>query len=65
MKLKPKSHIPRMTRNDYVWIAEVINECPLAARDRLTVAAHFANALVETNENFDRARFLKACGVEG
>lgn len=30
---------------------------------RLSIAGHFADELAGTNPNFDRARFLKACGV--
>jgi len=30
---------------------------------RQDVAAHFANGLARTNPRFDRARFLRACGV--
>lgn len=31
---------------------------------RKDVAQRFANNLADTNPNFDRARFLRACGVE-
>jgi hypothetical protein len=67
MKLKPWTS-PKtiaLTRKHYECIAEVINECPISNRNRITVAAHFANKLSVTNTNFDRAKFLKACGVEG
>lgn len=30
---------------------------------RSDVARHFANSLAHTNPRFDRARFLRACGV--
>lgn len=30
---------------------------------RQDIAAHFANGLAHTNAKFDRARFLRACGV--
>lgn len=51
-----------MTRKDFELIARTINAMPYgASRD---MAAHaFANALTGTNSNFDRLRFLKACGV--
>jgi hypothetical protein len=54
-----------MTRKDYELIAqtlryadEIVDEIALEA-----LAEVFANALVITNPAFDRARFLKACGV--
>jgi hypothetical protein len=64
MKLKPNQPTPYLTRKHYEWLARVINECPIAPHDRITVAAHFANALTWTNQNFDHVKFLKACGVE-
>ena len=54
-----------MTRKDFVLIArtirnssEIIDETALEA-----LAENFAEELAETNPNFDRDRFLKACGV--
>lgn len=52
-----------MQRRHFELIAKVINNLngPL---DVDIVAKAFANELWATNENFDRARFLKACGVQ-
>jgi ABC-type branched-subunit amino acid transport system ATPase component len=57
-----------MTRKDFELIAHVLRTSPhlraldeLAAEVRDSLAQEFANALANTNERFDRAKFLKAC----
>lgn len=55
-----------MTRKDYILIADAINKAPVDAsqdRQRNTVARSIADALATDNPRFDRARFLKACGL--
>lgn len=60
-----------MTRKDYVLIAAALNgACPDTRRLvreyngwHVAVCA-LANALAADNPAFDRARFLKACGVQ-
>ena len=69
-----------MTRKDFELIANAIkatranHERDAAAgfqyqadfMDGVNAATYtLADALATTNPNFDRARFLKACGVEG
>jgi hypothetical protein len=58
-----------VTRKHFELIAETLRgavETNADSRDALpTLAAHFADALRRTNPNFNRARFLAACGVEG
>lgn len=65
-----------MTKQDFELIASHIreswidNEGPSAAphkqwRGVESVAYRLASALERTNPRFDRARFLRACGVEG
>lgn len=67
-----------MTRKDYQLIAEAIREARsispgavvVAPSTRYhddgvdTAARYLASALERDNPRFDRARFLKACGVE-
>ena len=66
-----------MQRRHFELIAEVLrgwtipaeNMDDLPGEQETTSAAQgiaydFAEALASTNPNFDRARFLKACGVE-
>lgn len=63
---------PSMTRQHFALIAEVIAERRTVAHnyddvvydelDRISKA--FASALASTNPNFNRARFLRACGVD-
>lgn len=36
----------------------------LLQSDRESIARDFADKLASTNPNFNRARFLRACGVE-
>lgn len=59
-----------MTRKDFVLIAATLKACN---SEELNNAQHtqwvctvhrFADALATTNANFDRARFLKACGID-
>jgi hypothetical protein len=56
-----------MQRRHYELIAEVIATAPFVSvrgpLDRDTLAQHFADRLAQTNPKFDRARFLRACGV--
>lgn len=63
-----------MTRKDFELIASVLRGLRLNTGtddDNLTynevltqVSAALAQALRGTNANFDRSRFLRACGVE-
>ncbi len=52
-----------MTRKDFQLIADTIKASDLGPTDRLSLARDFADALRSTNPQFDRARFLAACGV--
>lgn len=58
-----------MSRQDFVLIANTVRALAHPTSG-VTVIAHrlvaeqFAAALAHTNERFNRARFLKACGVE-
>lgn len=60
--------VPDMQRRHFEFIAQVL--CDTFAKGGLTEVAHaivandFADQLQATNRQFDRARFLKACGVE-
>jgi hypothetical protein len=53
-----------MTKKDFELIAAVLraNSTETVVRER--VALDFADELAATNPRFDRARFLRACGVE-
>lgn len=60
-----------MQRRHFELIAETLAASkPAILRDRkaynawLEVLNAFADMLASTNRNFDRARFLRACGVE-
>ena len=57
-----------MTRKDFELIASTIRNMPSHAASlrtaRESCARAFADALGATNPRFDKARFLKACGVE-
>lgn len=61
-----------MTRKDFQLIADVLK--PWITRDGTpdvedalcaSIARDFSDKLASTNPNFNRARFLRACGVEG
>ena len=60
-----------MTRKDYQLIASTLADafgyaawCLDDEVDCYRLASHFADALATTNPNFDRQRFLDACGVK-
>ena len=64
-----------MTRKDFVRIAAMINghECPMGSnldrlggqnQSRIECAEKMADIFAADNARFDRAKFLKACGVE-
>ncbi len=52
-----------MTRKHFEMIAAVVAEIK-DAEDRAGAATRFAFLLPSYNANFDRDRFLEACGVE-
>jgi hypothetical protein len=53
-----------MSRKDFELIARTIRESATRANvSNGVIAREFADALATTNPNFDRARFLKACGT--
>lgn len=58
-----------MTKKDFEAIADVLDDTRPAFKgndmDRWEhMALVFASMLASTNPRFDRARFLKACGLE-
>ena len=58
-----------MTRKDYVRFAAMLKELRLRCSDNElelmdTISDNLSDILCADNPNFDRARFLKACGVE-
>jgi len=60
-----------MTRKDFQLIARAVNDAASRfeiGEGRLAIenfAHELANACEDVNPNFDRARFLRTCGVEG
>lgn len=54
-----------MTRKDFQLIADVLKNADEVADQQSieAMAEMFADELATTNPNFDRARFLTACGV--
>lgn len=54
-----------MTRKDFQLIADVVARLDgLTAEQQREIAGDFADALHTANPQFDRSRFLKACGVK-
>lgn len=56
-----------MTKKDYELIASVIiryKDSLYTKEQHMDIACDFADKLAEKNTKFDRAKFLKACGVE-
>ena len=52
-----------MTRKHFEAIAATIKETKLSTMDRVVFSNRIADTLAETNPRFDRALFLKACGI--
>jgi hypothetical protein len=52
-----------VTRKDYELVASTIQMLPADVRN--PVALVFAQRLGDANANFDREKFLAACGVAG
>ena len=59
-----------MTRKDYILIASIIQDAEINRHEstpRITfyfLAHNFADMLARDNPHFNRAKFLKACGVQ-
>lgn len=41
-----------------------VKTCSLPLRDRVLLATMIAQVAPDLNDNFDRARFLRGCGIE-
>lgn len=55
----------QMQHRHFATIAGILANMPARwSQRRLDIINHFANGLQHTNPRFDRARFLRACGVE-
>jgi hypothetical protein len=52
-----------MTRKHYTFIAATVAEMNLLPSQRAHVAGQLANTFAREMPNFDRGRFLEACGV--
>lgn len=52
-----------MTRQHFKVIAEVINRAPISDQHRRDLAVDMALELRQFNSNFNRDRFVQACGV--
>lgn len=50
-----------MSRKDYILIAAEIKDAMDSKED---IASHLASALKSDNPNFNRNRFIEACGLE-
>lgn len=55
-----------MQHRHFAAVATIINRLdgPFDQEDRICIAEHFAGELAATNDKFDKARFLTACGVK-
>lgn len=53
-----------MTRKHFELIARILDESDLSPDEHEHISSRFADELEHLNPNFDRERFLKACGVE-
>lgn len=52
-----------MTRKHFEAIAAIIKGLVLTHSEKEPIAQQFADLCEESNPDFDRARFLKACGL--
>lgn len=58
-----KPERPSMTARHFQLIADTIRTAHTTESAKRKTAEHFADALATTNEHFNRARFLRECGV--
>jgi hypothetical protein len=52
-----------MTKKDFVLIAQILREVRDKGYNPDQTIKEFASYLADTNDRFDSARFVKACGV--
>lgn len=53
-----------MEHRHFATVAAILADMPARwSQRRVDIINHFADALRHTNPKFDRARFLRACGV--
>ena len=57
-----RTYKTNLTKRTFELVAEAINSTSLREDARQEVADALARRLAETNPQFDRSRFLKACG---
>lgn len=50
---------PKMERRHYVYIAEIIQELEISAKQRKKLALDFAAKLMRTNNNFKYSKFVE------
>lgn len=66
---KDRTTSATLEHRHFAFIASVIEAMPDHAAtlrtQKRSCALSFADACARTNPRFDRARFLRACGVEG
>ena len=53
----------QVTKRDFIFIAEIIRTLP-HGEHRIITAKRFADALANTNPNFNREKFLTYVGIE-
>ena len=53
-----------MTRKDYQAIADVIKAVSIRDDARYMIAVELAAAFQKHNENFNKSKFYRACGLE-
>lgn len=53
----------KLTRQHFELIAKVVKTAELGTWHREQLALQFLVEMQKTNANFDKSRFLKACGV--
>jgi hypothetical protein len=53
----------KMTKKDFVLIAQILREVRDERYNPDQTIKAFASYLAESNDRFDSARFVKACGV--
>ena len=67
-KDRTSGNVAKLEHRHFAFIAATIAAMPDHAASlraqKASVAAAFADACTATNPRFDRARFLRACGVE-
>jgi hypothetical protein len=57
--------VAKIIRREVEWIRANTDCCTARKASVITISVNLASYFADCNDNFDRSRFFKACGLEG